>query len=120
VKGNTVKDVPVTPYFVIRNATFQKNGDQITARFTIEKVVETANLALARLYLGKTQITDQSNNAANAQLTAEAFTIGQEATISVTIPASLVSAEYVFARIGVQTSGVGELYYSVPQKVQLK
>ena len=39
VRGNTVQDIPVTPYFFVRNVSFAKNGNKITARFTINKVV---------------------------------------------------------------------------------
>ncbi|MDR1813863.1 MAG: DUF3823 domain-containing protein [Tannerella sp.] len=120
VKGNTVVDVPVTPYFVVRNASFNHSGSSVTATFTIEKVSATATLSLARLYIGKTIITDQNNNAANVTLNASDISLGQSATISVDVPSSLASADYVFARIGVQTSGVGELYYTAPQKIQLK
>ena len=31
VHGNTVQDIPVTPYFVIKNASFTKNGSKVTA-----------------------------------------------------------------------------------------
>ena len=120
VKGNTVVDVPVVPYFVIKNATFQKSDDKIIAKFTIEKVSASANLSLARLYLGKTIITDQNNNAANVSLNAASITLGQEATITATIPASLASADHLFARVGVQSAGIGELFYTAPQKIQLK
>jgi hypothetical protein len=120
VKGNTTVDVPVTPYFVVRNAAFQKNGDNVTATFTIEKVSDSANLSLARLYLGKTMITDQNNNVASMTLNATDIALGQTATLSVSIPASLASADYLFARVGIQTVGVGELYYTASQKIQLK
>jgi len=35
VKGNTVQDIPVTPYFSVRNVSFARNGNKVTARFTI-------------------------------------------------------------------------------------
>jgi PBP1b-binding outer membrane lipoprotein LpoB len=120
VKGNTIVDVPVTPYFIIRNAAFQKDGDRITATFTIEKVSPSASLNLARLYLGKTIITDQNNNMANAMLNAADVTPGETVALSVSIPASLASADYLFARIGVQAAGIGELYYTESHKINLK
>ncbi|MDR1454042.1 MAG: DUF3823 domain-containing protein [Tannerella sp.] len=120
VKGNTVVDVPVTPYFVLRNVAFQKAGDLIAATFAVEKVGASASLGLVRLYLGKTVLTDQNNNAANATLNAADLTPGQTVTLSVPIPASLLTAGYLFARVGVQTAGVGELYYSESQKISLK
>ena len=43
VKGNTVVDVPVKPYFIIKNESYQKGtGNAITVKFTIDKVVEPA------------------------------------------------------------------------------
>ena len=120
VKGNTVVDVSVTPFFVIRNAAFQKNGDQISATFTVEKVSSSANLGLARLYIGKTIITDQNNNVANASMDASAIMLGQQVNLSVAIPESIASEEYLYARVGIQNAGVGELYYSVAEKIRLK
>lgn len=120
VKGNTALDIPVIPYFIVKNVTFQKTNNEITTKFVIEKISQTANLNLARLYLGKTLFTDQNNNATIVALNASSITIGQEVTIKATIPKSLESADYLFARVGVQAKGVGELYYSVPQKIHLK
>jgi hypothetical protein len=120
VKGNTTIDIPVTPYFIVRNESYRKEGNTVIARLTIDQVSNNANLALARLYLGKTNITDQSNNDSNATLNASAITIGQEITITASIPANLATADYLFARVGVQAAGVGELYYTSSQKIQLK
>jgi hypothetical protein len=120
VKGNTVVDIPVVPYFIIRNATFQKVNNTITAKFTIEKTSNITDLGAVRLYLGKTIITDQSNNAANVALEVSNIVLGQEATVTTTIPESLASADYLFARVGVQAVGIGELYYTSPQEIQLK
>ena len=52
VKGNTVQDIPVTPYFFVRNVSFARNGNKVTARFTINKVVADANLENVGIYLG--------------------------------------------------------------------
>ena len=46
VRGNTVQDIPVTPYFFVRNVSFAKNGNKITARFTINKVVANAKQSI--------------------------------------------------------------------------
>jgi hypothetical protein len=120
VKGSTVVDVPVVPYFVMNNVTIQKGTGVVTATLTVQKVSTTKNLELVRLYLGTTVITDQNNNAANASVAASAITLGQTVTVTATIPAALATADYLFARVGVKAAGIGELYYSVPQKIQLK
>jgi hypothetical protein len=120
VKGNTVVDVPVVPYFIIKSATFQKSGNDVTATFTVQAVNTTRTLELVRIYIGQTLITDQNNNAANAQKLAVDVTLGQPVTVTATIPASLLTKEYVYARVGVKTNGIAELIYSAPQKLGLK
>ncbi len=44
VNGNTKIDTPVTPYFALKNVAFNRNGNKVTATFTVNKVVENANL----------------------------------------------------------------------------
>jgi len=120
VKGSTVVDVPVVPYFILNNVNIQKGTGIITATLTVQKVSTTKNLELVRLYLGKTMITDQNNNLVSTSVAATAITLGQTVTVTATIPAALASADYLYARVGVKASGIGELYYTAPQKIQLK
>lgn len=120
VKGSTVVDVPVVPYFILNNVNIQKGTGIITATFIVQKVSTTKNLELVRLYLGKTMITDQNNNLVSTSVAATAITLGQTVTVTATIPAALASADYLYARVGVKASGIGELYYTAPQKIQLK
>lgn len=121
LNGTANVDVPIEPFFIIKNATFEKNGATgIKATFTVEKNTTTKTLELARIYIGPNLILDQNNNSANAQLTAASMTIGQPVTINVTIPASIVNEDYIFVRAAVKTSGVAELLYTQSQKFQLK
>ncbi len=120
VKGNTIIDVPVDPYFIIKNASVQKNGSNIDATFTVQAVNTSKSLELIRLYLGLTTITDQNNNAANVSKAAAAIDITQPVTLSASIPAAATNKGYVYVRLGVKTAGVQELYYTAPQKVLLK
>jgi hypothetical protein len=120
LKGSASLDVPVEPYFIIKNASFEKNGGAIKATFIVEKNSSTKNLELARLYIGPNLILDQNNNAATVQAGAAAITPGQPVILNVTIPASIANEAYIFARVGVKTTGVAELLYTQPQKIQLK
>ena len=121
VKGSNQVDVPVNPYFTINNETFQKNGTTITATFNLQKVDTSRALDLARIYIGQTLITDQNNNAANAQKTASEITdLSQPVTLSLDVPASLAAKDYVYVRVGVKAAGVAELLYSPPQMITLK
>jgi hypothetical protein len=120
LKGSAGVDVPVAPYFLIRNAGFEKTGTTVKATFVIEKNTTTRTLELARLYVGPNIILDQNNNSATVQVAASAITIGQPVTLTVNIPSAIASDAFIFARLGVKTSGVAELLYTPPQKIQLK
>ena len=121
VNGTANVDVPVDPYFIIKNETFQRSGTTVTATFNLQRVNTTKNLELVRIYLGKTIITDQINNDNIGTKLAAAITdLTQPVTVSVTIPASLTGVDYAYARVGVKTVGVTELLYSQPQKIQLQ
>ena len=120
VKGNTVVDVPVTPYFIFSNVSFEKAENSIVAHFAVERISESAQLDRVRIFLGSTLLTDQNNMDANATLLASAIQLGESATIQVNIPVALESKNILFARLGIQTSGVSESYYSLPEKIQLK
>ncbi len=120
VNGTAAIDVPVEPYFIIKNETFEKIGSTIKGTFTILKNTTSKTLELARLYIGPNLILDQNNNSINAQVLAAAINIGAPVSLSVTIPAAIANDTFIFARIGVKTSGIGELLYTIPQKIQLK
>jgi hypothetical protein len=121
VDGSVQVDVPVNPYFVISNESYQKSGKTITATFNLQNLNAGKALELVRIYIGQTIITDQINNAASDQKTAAAITdLSQPVTLSITVPASLENKDVVFARVGVKASGVSELLYSQPKEISLK
>jgi hypothetical protein len=120
VNGSTNVDVPIDPYFIITNASIQKSGTNITATFNLQRVNTTKNLELVKLYVGRTTITDQNLNDVSVQKLAAAIPdLNQPVSLSVSIPASLANAAYLFARIGVKTVSVGEYLYTIPVKIQL-
>jgi hypothetical protein len=121
VRGGTTVDVPVDPFFVIRNENIQRSGTTINATFNLQRVNTTKNLEFVRLYVGSTMITDQVRNDRNATRAANTITdLTQPVTISVDVPANLAAKDFVVARIGVKTEGVAELLYSQPVKINLK
>ncbi|RDC61960.1 DUF3823 domain-containing protein [Adhaeribacter pallidiroseus] len=121
VKGSTVVDVPVTPHFIVKTSTFQKNGNAVTATINLQQINAGSKLERVNLYLGTTTIVDQNNNAGGAEVLGTAITdLSQPITLTVNAPANLVSKGYTYARIGVKTEGVAERLYSVPQQVSLK
>lgn len=121
VKGGTTVDVPVDPYFVIRNDNVQRSGNAINATFNIQRVNTTKDLEYVRLFVGQTMITDQVRNEGSAtKMRADIADMSQPITLSVNVPGSMASKEAVYARIGVKTVGVAELLYSQPVKINLK
>lgn len=120
VKGNTTIDVPVTPYFTVTNESFQKNSNSITANFTVNRIVETANLGAVCLYLGKSILTDEGRQELRVEANLANVTFGQPISIAGELPNNLKNLDYVFARIGVKSTVSGEYYYSAVQKIALK
>jgi len=121
VSGNTIVDMPVTPYSIVKSATYQKNATTITATASIETVTTTSPLEAVRLYVFRTALVDDFNQDAVASLEAAQIpSVTQPLTLSVAIPASLANAEAVYVRVGVKTAGVSELAYSPAEKIQLK
>ena len=121
VRGNAVVDVPVDPYFILKNETIQKNGNDIRATVTLQQVNTTKGLELVRIFLFGTTIVDHVNQVATGTVNASAITdMTQPVNLSVAIPASLAGKDYVYARIGVKTVGVPEYLYTQPQRISLK
>ena len=120
VNGNTSYDVPVSPYFTISNNTFGKSGNNITARFVVNKNIPTANLELVRLYLGKSILTDQVQREFLVDGNVANIISGQPTEITASLPDNLKDLDYIFARIGVKSSSAGEYYYTQVQKIALK
>ncbi|MEO5995843.1 MAG: DUF3823 domain-containing protein [Chitinophagaceae bacterium] len=120
VNGSATIDVPVTPYYTISNETIQKNGTAIAASGKITKVSTNA-IERVSLYIGTTTIVDATNNNAVANQTGVALgNLSQPITFNMTLSAALAARDYVYGRIGVKTSGIGEMLYTQPQKIHLK
>lgn len=125
VKGNTVVDVPVTPYFIIKNESFQKGADgTITVKFTVEKIVASAEVESINLYLGKGILTDHNKNENgdakyNRQFDLSKLVLGQEMTLNSVIPESLIKSGSCFARIGIKSNKSNEYLYTQVQKISL-
>lgn len=120
VKGNTSIDVPVTPYFTINNDSFQKSGNTITAQFVVNKVVQSANVDLVRLYLGKSILTDQVQRELLVDGNVGSLVFGQPTVIAGQLPDDLKNLDYVYARLGVKSTSSGEYLYTQVQKIALK
>lgn len=120
VDGETLFDVPVTPYYTIENESFQKTGNSISASFTIEKIADEGDIQSVNLYLGKSILTDQNRKEYAKQADLSDMTIGEEFTLTADdIPENLLSEGYLFVRIGVRSTLSNEFYYTQVQKIEL-
>jgi len=119
VRGNTIVDVPVQPYYVVRQTTIAKSGSNVTASGLVSQVSTGRNIEGVTLFLNTTQFVDTNNSLlGQTTLSGSALSnLSQPLNLSVAIPATAKGA--VYARIGVRTQGVGELYYSPVQKITL-
>jgi hypothetical protein len=117
VRGNTVVDVPVQPYFTIGTATITKSGTNVTASVQVNKV-GSRSLDGVVLFLGYTQFVDVSNQSASTtKASADITDLTKPISLSTGIPSS--AKGLIYARVGVRTQGVNELIYSPVQKIEL-
>ncbi|KAA5541250.1 DUF3823 domain-containing protein [Adhaeribacter rhizoryzae] len=124
VRGSSMVEVPVDPFFIIKNAAIKKGTSTIDATFNLQQVNTTRQLERVNLYVSSTNIVDATNQRASAQkVAADINGLNAPVTLSVNIsslPAAVAGKQYVFARVGVKTVGIQELAYSAPIKIQLK
>lgn len=125
VSGNTVVDVPVDPYFTITGQTFVYTAadSTITSTSTVNKI-GTLNISSLTLYAGITTIVDANNslqsNVLNAAALANLTTAKtNKVKLSKASFITLNGKKYVYARLGVATSGVGERFYTPVVKLTL-
>lgn len=121
LKGTASVDVAVDPYFIITDQSFRQSGNEITGTVTLRQINTSRPLERVAIYLGQTLIVDQNNNAARAEVTSgDVDDFSEPIDLAISIPASLASKGYLFARIGVKASGVAEYLYSQPQQIVLQ
>lgn len=122
VRGSASIDIPVEPYFIIKDASFSKSGTSISATFTVEKNGTHSNtLERAALFIGRYSLLDAGAGSAVAQpTTPPSVTLGQPVTLTWVIPASIAGDDYIFARVGIKTIGITEYLYTQTTKIQLK
>jgi hypothetical protein len=119
VNGSTTIDVNVQPYFIVKNATATKSGTDLNATVSLEQVDTRQQLEAVYLYVGSTNIVDQVNNLGGSNVIAANIPdLSQPVPLKLTIPASLASQPFFYARVGVKIIGVAEMIYSQPLKVQ--
>jgi len=120
VAGAQQVDIPVTPYYMIRNPQISlSGGTAIAATFRAEKIITDANarnIQEAVLYINRTQFVSQENNIAK---TGAAVADPNSISLTVTLPVPAPAQNYVFARVGLRIAGVEDMLLSPVVKINL-
>jgi len=122
VNGNTEKDIEVQPYHMVRTPQFSPAAGKVTGVFKIEKIITGAgakDIEKAALFINKTIFVGNDNNIAKVEIAGAAITDPNNISLNVAVPVITPTQNYVFARIGVKTSGVEDWIFSPVQKIQL-
>ncbi len=119
VRGAAVVDVPVQPYYIIRNESFAKSGEALTATCQIAQVAAGRAVERVILFVSSTQFVDATNHLTRTEVAGDALAdLSQPLNLNLTLPGDLVKKGYAYARLGVKTVGVAELLYTPVQKIQ--
>lgn len=119
VHGNTAVDIPVTPYFIIKDAKFSKEDSKIKATFKVKKVSADATLKDVCLYIGATLMTSSYTNIGTKSL-GNKVALDTELTAEIDIPSEQANADFIYARVGVLSDQASEACYTVSTKINLK
>jgi hypothetical protein len=137
LKGSTTIEVPVVPYFTIgtESFTFNKSDTSVTAVFGVSQVVTGRTVAKLSLNLGLTNFVDMNNQIplTGNDINPPANHLTSPTTIKMFLnPDRYSNADlkrqlgvalqkgYLYARAGVQTTGVTERLYTQVKQVSLK
>jgi len=119
VKGNTVVDVPVTPYYTLSDVTITNNAGVITATAKVNKI-GTLGITNLQLLVSNTRLLDVTYYKQQSTLTSGLSDLSTPKTLTLTLNSTMAARDYIFARIAVRITGVNERYYSEVFKINLK
>lgn len=121
VKGNTILDVPVVPYYKIAlPEDYLVLGDgAVTTTCQVLKVGDR-DIESLTLYIGITNLVDANNNAQSHTLSgADLADLSLPKVNSVVLNSQLKERQYVYIRLGVKAFGIGERFYTPVEKINL-
>ncbi|MFI2743815.1 DUF3823 domain-containing protein [Zhouia sp. PK063] len=125
LKGDKKMDIEVTPYYLIKNAQFSTDGNMVTANCNIDQIItgtDSRNVERVTLYLNTTEfVSDRSNSQYNGNI-AHAdgdFSNLSNISISVDVPTTVPSRNYIYARIGIKIQGIDDMIFSPVEKIDL-
>lgn len=121
LKGDQQTAIEVTPYFMVRNATFQGTVNSISGSCAIEQIitdVDAKTVERVTLYVNETTFVSDNGNYNDARVDADISDLNS-LNMTVELPEHLITKPYVFTRIGVKIAGVEDMIYSRIEKIEL-
>lgn len=113
LRGSTSVDLEVTPYFTISNPSISLNGSVMNTSFTINQIVEAAQIDKVMLLLNTTTFVDEVANVVRAEYTGDDIRVGQMSlNVDFSNEADAVNGPALFGRICVWPSGSDQGIYS--------
>lgn len=122
VTGNMQVDIPVTPYYMIRNLKITSVEKLVNAAFKVEKIItddNARNVEFVALYINKTQFVSQAGSDNIAKTSINVIPDFDNVVLSVTVPDISPAQNYVFARVGVKIVGIEDMLLSPVIKINL-
>ncbi len=123
-KGNTVQNIEIKPYYLIKNTNIQISNKVVTANFNIEEIQSGSGVEYAQLCLFPNAIIDISNNSVNTtnvdsningRLTD--VNTGSNTITKTIVESNLLKYNFIYARVGIKVQGASALLYSPPFKL---
>jgi hypothetical protein len=126
VQGETSLEVPVRPFYTIRNESITNNGGVIQANFSLGHIDTSRQVEWVGVYVGTTNFVDRINQRVRFERQRSQIPdLTGPISLSVTLPADIgvtpspIARDHVFVRIGVKTVGVAEMLFSPVHRIAL-
>lgn len=111
VKGKTLCEVKVTPYFTISDENIVLNNNTVSGTCNIQQIVQDSKISQVMLLVSQTTFVDENTNIGRQNLS----NIPPGTTnisLDITNNKNVQSAKALFARIGVKATGADQAIYS--------
>lgn len=112
VKGNTVQNMEVTPYYTISNANMTLSGSKVAASLTVNQVVADRGIDRIILLLNKTQFVDDDIQIQRVDYTGDEIQGSGSRSFDFDLNEAASNAKFLFGRICVWPSGADQGIYS--------
>ena len=110
VKGKTVKDYPVTPYYTIGKVDYRLSGTTLTASFDVTQVNASRNIEYVALMVNDKQFVDIDGNSRRNWVQNMDPSAGHfEMVLDISDQANTYA--HLYARVGVKIAGTDHAIY---------